>query len=81
MRWTVQESNYCQPGSYIEVRVRPAAGGGSKLLVDWNRRGVGIKGKILITFVVLTRAPSFAEEYSNARLIARLGRFGMTDQI
>ena len=55
VRWTVQESNYCQPGSYVEVRVRPAAGGGSKLLVDWNRRGVGIKGRILITFVVMTQ--------------------------
>ena len=55
VRWTVQKSNYCQPGSYVEVRVRPGAGGGSKLHVDWNRRGVGIKGKVLITFIVLTR--------------------------
>ena len=55
VRWTVRESNYCQPGSYVEVRVRPGAGGGSKLHVDWNRRGVGIKGKILIRLVVLTR--------------------------
>jgi hypothetical protein len=55
VRWTVRESNYCQPGSYVEVRVRPDAGRGSKLHVDWSRRGIGIKGKILITLVVLIR--------------------------
>jgi hypothetical protein len=55
VRWTVRESNFCQPGSYVEVRVRPGTKGGSKLHVDWNRRGVGIKGMILITFVALTR--------------------------
>jgi hypothetical protein len=55
VRWTVQESNYCKPGSYVEVTVRAGAGGGSQLRVDWNRRGVGIKGKILIALVVLTR--------------------------
>jgi hypothetical protein len=27
----------------------------SKLHVDWSRRGIGIKGKILIELVVLTR--------------------------
>src|SRR5215469_4985778 len=55
VRWTVQESNYCQPGSYVEVGVRPEADGGTRLQVDWNRRGVGIKGKMMIAFVVLTR--------------------------
>jgi hypothetical protein len=55
VRWTVQESNYCKPGNYVEVTVRAEAGGGSQLHVDWNRRGAGIKGKILIALVVLTR--------------------------
>jgi hypothetical protein len=55
VRWTVRESNYCQPGSYVEITVRPRPGGGSQLSVDWNRRGIGIKGKILIALVVLTR--------------------------
>ncbi|SRR5258708_6501738 len=55
VRWIVQESNYCKPGSYVEVTVGAGAGGGSHLHVDWNRRGVGIKGKILISLVALTR--------------------------
>jgi hypothetical protein len=55
VRWTVRDSNYCQPGSYVEVGVRPEADGGTRLQMDWNRRGVGIKGKMMIAFVVLTR--------------------------
>jgi hypothetical protein len=55
VRWTVRESNYCAPGSCVEVRVRPKPGGGSHLRVQWNRRGVGLKGKLLIALVVLTR--------------------------
>jgi hypothetical protein len=55
VRWTVRESNYCRPGSYVEVTVSDGAGGGSQLHVEWNRRGVGLKGKILVAFVVLTR--------------------------
>jgi hypothetical protein len=51
VRWTVQESNYCTPGSHVEVTVRPEPGGGSQLHVEWNREGVGIKGKILIALV------------------------------
>src|SRR5215469_3674892 len=55
VRWTVQESNYCTPGSYVEVTVRPKPGGASQLQVQWNREGVGSKGKILTALVALTR--------------------------
>ena len=55
VRWTVQESNYCKPEDYVEVKVRERAGAGSQVRVDWSRRGVGFKGKLFVTFVVLTR--------------------------
>jgi len=55
VRWTVRDSNYCERGSYVEVTVSEGADGGSQLRVDWNRRGIGLKGKILVAFVVLTR--------------------------
>ena len=35
VRWTVRDSNYCQPGSYVEVSVRLEADGGTRLHVDW----------------------------------------------
>jgi len=55
VRWTVQESNYCAPGSYVEVTFRDAANGGSQVQVEWNRTGVGLRGRVMIALVVLTR--------------------------
>ena len=54
VRWTVRESNYCKPGSYVEVKVRAKTDGGSRLDVELNRRGLGIRGKIMIAHLVLT---------------------------
>lgn len=55
VRWTVQESNYFALGSYVEVTVQKAATAGSQVRVEWNRTGIGPKGKALIWLVVLTR--------------------------
>jgi hypothetical protein len=55
VRWTVQESNYCKPGSYVQALVQEAEGGGSRVQVEWNRTGIGFKGKVLIALVVLIR--------------------------
>jgi hypothetical protein len=55
VRWTVRESNYFAPGSYVGVTVRPKPGGVGRLQVEWNRKGAGLKGKILTAIVVLTR--------------------------
>jgi hypothetical protein len=54
VRWTICESNYCKPGSYVQVSVGNAPDGGSQIHVDWNRTGIGFKGKALIALVVLT---------------------------
>ena len=56
VRWTVQESNYSEPGSYVQAIVYEAAVGGSRVEIEWNRTGIGLKGKVLIALVVLTRA-------------------------
>jgi len=68
VRWTVQESNYCTPGSYVEVEVRPRPDGGSRLCVEWNRRGVGLKGKLLIALVVLTRGSNIRRKVFQSAL-------------
>ena len=54
VRWTVHESNYCKPGSYVEVTVGKGSGLGSRIHVEWNRTGAGFKGKVLIAFVALS---------------------------
>ena len=54
VRWTVQESNYFAPGSYVEVAVQKTATVGSQVRVEWNRTGTCPKAKVLVGLVVLT---------------------------
>ncbi|MDQ6682828.1 MAG: SRPBCC family protein [Chloroflexota bacterium] len=49
--WTVEESNFCAPGSYVSATITPAAGGGSRIHVTWNRTPTSISGRIA-TFVI-----------------------------
>src|SRR5439155_16181236 len=35
--WTVRESNFCAPGSYVSAVITPGAGGGSHIHVTWDR--------------------------------------------
>ena len=55
VRWTVHASNYCTQGSFVEAEVHDVDDGGATVHVEWNRTGVGLKGKTLIALVVLTR--------------------------
>ena len=55
VRWTVHASNYCTQGSFVEAEVHEVDDGGATVHVEWNRTGVGLKGKTLIALVVLTR--------------------------
>jgi hypothetical protein len=55
VRWTVLDSNYFAPGSYVEVIVQKGAKGGSQIHVESNRTGVGLKGKAIVALVVLSR--------------------------
>jgi len=55
VRWTVHASNYCIQGSFVEAEVHDVDDGGATVHVEWNRTGVGLKGKTLIALVVLTR--------------------------
>ena len=55
VRWTVHESNYFVPGSYVEVTVQEAATGGSEIQVEWSRTGIGLRGKAIAALIVLSR--------------------------
>lgn len=52
--WTVQESNFCTPGSGVEVSVTPS-GTGSNLHVKWWREGTTFKGRMITGIIRLTR--------------------------
>jgi len=63
VRWTVEESNFCVPGSYVEARVRPGdGGGGSHVDLEWNRRGSNPKGRMIVVFMKLA-GPAILKSY------------------
>jgi hypothetical protein len=43
VRWTVEESNFCTPGSFVEAHVTPH-GAGSRVDLHWERRPSNLMG-------------------------------------
>jgi hypothetical protein len=52
VRWTVQESNFCAPGSYVQATIQPREGGGSRVHIEWSRTPTSFTGR-LVTFVIM----------------------------
>lgn len=55
VKWTVKESNFSVPGSYVSATVTPRAEGGSHIHITWNRQGSNLMGKLVARLIVLTR--------------------------
>lgn len=55
VRWEVVESNFCKPGSFVETRLEPADGGGTRVHLTWSREGTSLSGRIAAVLVPLMR--------------------------
>jgi hypothetical protein len=53
--WTVLESGFSKPGSYVSVDLTPRPGGGSHLHLVWNRRPSSFLGWIVMRIIALVR--------------------------
>ena len=80
--WTVQESNFCAPGSYVSAAIAPRGDGGSRIHLTWNRTPTSLVGRMATALIVLTRGKPVAASFRQAlaklsghqRLTARRGR-------
>jgi hypothetical protein len=55
IRWTVVESNFCAPGSYVSAAIRPAPDGpGSVVHIVWNRTPTTFSGRVATILIRLT---------------------------
>jgi hypothetical protein len=63
--WTARASNFCAPGSSMSVRVEPGPDGGSAVHVRWDRRGVGLKGKLIVGMMRLTGGRPLASQLAS----------------
>jgi hypothetical protein len=68
--WTVQESNFCAPGSFVSARVAPTDQGGSRVHVVWNRTPTSLTGRLATVLIQLTRGRPVAASMRKA--LARL---------
>jgi hypothetical protein len=52
--WTVEESGFCQPGSYVSADLTPR-GEGTRVHVTWERHPKGVLGAIMVMIIPLMR--------------------------
>jgi hypothetical protein len=60
VRWTVTESNFCTAGSFVAATVTPREGGGSRVHVEWERKGTTLFGRLIIRLIAVTRGKPIA---------------------
>ena len=70
--WTVQESNFCAPGSYVSAAIAPRGDGGSRIHVIWNRTPTSMVGRLATVMIQLTRGKPIAASMRKA--LAKLER-------
>jgi hypothetical protein len=54
IRWTVQESNFCAPGSFVSATLEPRDGGGTRVRIHWERTGTSLLGRVIGRLIVAT---------------------------
>jgi hypothetical protein len=52
--WTVQDSNFCAPGSYVSAAIAPRPGGGSRIHITWDRTPTSLVGRLATWMIQLT---------------------------
>jgi hypothetical protein len=55
VRWTVVESNFCTPGSYVAATLNPRGDGGTRMTIEWDRTGTSFMGRLAIGVIRLTK--------------------------
>lgn len=63
VRWTVQESNFSAPGSYVAATVHPGRGGGSVVHITWDRAGSTVLGKLICWMIRTSKGKPVAASF------------------
>ncbi len=70
--WTVKESNFCAPGSYVSALVTPREGGGSHVHLTWERTPTTFKGRLAAFVIVRSKGKPVLASFRKG--LANLGR-------
>jgi len=64
--WTVRESNFCAPGSYVSATVRPTDAGGSRIHIVWERTPTSFVGRVTAALIKMTNGKPVAASIKKA---------------
>jgi hypothetical protein len=64
--WTVRESNFCAPGSYVSATVSPKGDGGSRIHVTWERTPTSFIGRVATMLIKATNGKPIAASIKKA---------------
>ena len=78
--WAAQESNFCKPGSGVDVIITPKQGGGSHLEGRWHKAPAGAKGALVVPLARLLLPKTLPKQWAQAldRYADGDGRSGST---
>jgi hypothetical protein len=74
VKWAAQESNFCGPGSGLELTITANAGGGSHIEGEWHRTPQGFKGDLIVAM-----ARVFGPKMIPKQWAAALDRYAATE--
>jgi hypothetical protein len=66
VRWTVEESNFCTPGSYVSATTRRREEGGTRIEIHWERTPTSLIGKVASRLIVATKGKPVAASVEKA---------------
>lgn len=55
VRWTVVESNFCSPGSFVEAQISAGPDGGSRIHTVWERTPTTLMARVLFTMIRMSK--------------------------
>ncbi|TMM32803.1 MAG: hypothetical protein E6F99_26130 [Actinobacteria bacterium] len=72
--WTVRESNFCTPGSYVSAAITGRPDGGSRVHIVWNRTPTTFGGRIATFLIVASKGRPVAASFRRAmKILERAG--------
>jgi hypothetical protein len=63
VRWTVQESNFSAPDSYVAATIRPGHDGGSVIHITWDRTGTTLVGRLICRTIRMSKGKPVAASF------------------
>jgi hypothetical protein len=62
IRWTVVESNFSKPGSFVSATLEPVDGG-TRVRIHWEREGTSLVHKLMMRMMVAMKGKPIAQSF------------------